>query len=126
MITAGVFFIEPHGMLSSFLEHPYYTGFNVQGKAGDDWRTKVWIECPNGKSSKAYKFFTKEEVANKKHKQRVLELMEYGANAYKKEILDALREKDPRDWIGTILEFGKSSKENPKGRNNNEGRRRPV
>ena len=68
-------FIEPHGMLSSFLEHPYYTGFNVQGKAGDDWRTKVWIECPNGKSPKAYKFFTKEEIANKKHKQRILEQM---------------------------------------------------
>lgn len=92
-------------MLSSFLEHPYYTGFNVQGKAGDDWRTKVWIECPNGKSPKVYKFFTKEEVANKKHKQRILELMGFGANTNEKKILDALREKDPSSWIETILEF---------------------
>ena len=90
-----------------FFEYLYDTRFNVQGKAGNDWRTKVWIECPNGKSPKAYNFFTKREIENKKHKQRMLELMKFNANKNERVILEALREKNPKDWIKTILEFGK-------------------
>ena len=106
----GELFIEPHGMMS-FPWGCFYGQdlFDVKKEAGDDWGTKVWIECPNGKSPKMYTFFSKEEVVNKRRKRKVLEQMEYGANTDEKEILKALREKDPKDWIKTILEFGKKS-----------------
>jgi len=95
-------------MISFFRDSFYGQGlFDVKKKASDDWGTKVWIECRNGKSPKAYNFFTKREIENKKHKQRMLELMKFNANKNEREILEALREKDPKDWIKTILNFGK-------------------
>ena len=103
------FFIEPHGVEPIFFEDFSCGQFQASKKAGDDWKTKVWFECPNGKSPKMYKFFSKEEVVNKRRKRKVLEQMEYGTSADEKEILKALCEKDPKDWIKTILEFGKKS-----------------